>query len=352
MSPQSKPNKPLIVWLFSGCLLVFAMVVIGGITRLTESGLSIVEWNVIMGSVPPLNHQEWDQEFQKYQQSPEFKIVNSAFTIEDFKSIFWWEYLHRLLGRLVGIVFLIPFIYFYLKKQLDPTLIKKLVVIFLLGGLQGFLGWYMVSSGLVNNPHVSHFRLASHLLLAFFVCGFIFWVALDEMNLPEINYTIKSGVRTFVILIFFVLMIQILFGAFTAGLDAGRIYNTWPDMEGSLVPETVPFTIERDGISSLINNPGSIQFMHRMIAYLLSMIILGYFFYCRKQKLPNKIRSVNMIFYSLIILQIILGIFTVIYAVPVFLGVFHQLIAFCSMMVLIYLMHLLRRGQSCFHHLI
>ena len=169
-------NKKIIFWLYSGCILVFAMVVIGGITRLTGSGLSITEWKVITGTLPPLNETDWQLEFAQYQLSPQFQKINSDFNIEDFKQIYFWEYFHRLIGRMIGIVFIIPFLYFYFKKQIDKKLLPKLIIIFLLGAWQGFLGWYMVKSGLQNNPFVSHYRLAIHLVNAFLTFGYIFWL--------------------------------------------------------------------------------------------------------------------------------------------------------------------------------
>jgi len=178
------PDKSIIIWLLSGCLLIYLMVVVGGITRLSGSGLSITEWNVIMGAVPPLSQQDWQDTYQKYQQSPQFQKVNYDMKLDEFKSIFFWEYLHRLIGRLLGIVFIIPFFYFLVKKKLESNLIKKLLVIFLLGGLQGFIGWYMVKSGLIDNPHVSHYRLATHLITAFITFGFTFYVALGLIYEP------------------------------------------------------------------------------------------------------------------------------------------------------------------------
>src|SRR5688572_25205728 len=175
-----KSSRPIIIWLLSGCLFIFSMVVIGGITRLTGSGLSITEWNVIMGAVPPLNEQQWNEAFEKYQQIPQFQKLNYHFTLSDFKKIFFWEYLHRLIGRLIGLVFIIPFVYFQVKKRMSRQLTRQALLLFVLGGLQGFLGWFMVKSGLTERTSVSHIRLAIHLIAAFITFGFTFWVLLDQ----------------------------------------------------------------------------------------------------------------------------------------------------------------------------
>ncbi len=259
---NDKSKLRVSIWLYSGCFLIFLMVVIGGITRLTGSGLSITEWKPIMGSVPPLNDHDWQIAFEKYQQIPQFQKINAHFELEDFKSIYWWEFIHRQLGRLIGLVFLIPFLYFLLTKQLDKVTIRKALFLFLLGGIQGFLGWFMVSSGLAERTSVSHIRLAIHLVAAFITFGFTFWYALELRNpVSKEDTGASSGT---VKLIFSILIIQIVYGAFVAGMHAGKMYNTFPLMDGQLIP-TGMATLEPQ-VLNLLNNPVAVQFIHRIFA--------------------------------------------------------------------------------------
>lgn len=232
---KSKSDRAIVIWLLIGAFLVASMVIIGGITRLTQSGLSMVEWKLIMGSVPPMNESEWQNTFEKYQQFPEYKKLNVNYTLSDFKSIFWWEYSHRLLGRIIGIIFLIPFIFFLATKKLSTPLIKKLLFVLALGAFQGFLGWFMVKSGLVNNPHVSHYRLAAHLITALFLFAYLFnlaltigWPSNTKIRIPYYSQLLK------VLLAF--ISVQILYGAFVAGLKAGLFYPTFPTMNGVWMP--------------------------------------------------------------------------------------------------------------------
>ena len=233
-----KKNKYVVYWLLTGCFLIFVMVLVGGITRLTHSGLSISDYKLIHGTIPPMNEQEWQEAFDLYKQYPEYQKLNYHFGIEEFKDIYFWEWLHRVIGRFIGIVFIIPFLYFLFKKKLDSPTVKKCLVLLFLGGFQGFLGWYMVKSGLVDRPDVSHFRLAAHLTTAFLTFAYSLWVALDLIypEKKEINKKIRNLVRTGLV----VLLLQIIWGAFVAGLDAGFIHNYWPLMsDGKLIHETV-----------------------------------------------------------------------------------------------------------------
>ena len=214
-----KDNKKVIYWLLTGCLLIFIMVIVGGITRLTHSGLSISNYKLISGIVPPMNDVEWVEAFELYKQYPEYQKLNNYFDIEDFKDIYFWEWIHRVIGRFIGIVFLVPFVYFLIRKQLTKTTIKKSLILLALGSLQGFLGWYMVKSGLVDRPDVSHYRLAMHLTTAFLTFAYTFWVALD-LIFPD-KKTISKKLRNFIRIGLVILIIQIIYGAFVAGLDAG-----------------------------------------------------------------------------------------------------------------------------------
>ena len=321
-----RSQRSIIAWLIAGALLVVIMVVVGGITRLTQSGLSMVEWNLIMGSVPPLNEMEWQQTFDKYKESPEYNIVNYEFGLEDFKAIFWWEYIHRMLGRLIGLVFIIPFIIFLFQKRIDRSLLKKLIIIFLLGAFQGFLGWYMVKSGLVQDPHVSHYRLAAHLIAALTLFCLILWTALgliykDNKEQKFIKY---KKVRILSIIGTIVLGIQIIYGAFVAGLKAGLYYNTWPKMGNKWIPSEVLNALPREGPVSLLDNITVVQFIHRYLAWIVAAIVMVLFLRVRKNIKNVELQRGSQFLLGMTILQILLGIFTLTYQVPVSLGVIHQ----------------------------
>ena len=318
------------------------MVVIGGITRLTHSGLSMVEWNPIIGSIPPMSDADWQIPFDKYKQTPEYQIINNQFSLEEFKSIYWWEYIHRFLGRTIGVVFLIPFFYFWSKKRFDKSLLKKMFVLLSLGALQGVLGWYMVYSGLQKEPHVSHYRLAAHLISAFTVFGFTFWYALDLLypQAIEENIIIKQVKRLSVIM-FGIIVLQIIYGAFVAGLKAGLFYNTFPKMGTKFIPETVtsfdPF------YKNLIENPSGVQFIHRTIAYLAVIIVLFTWETIRKMELTKLQRRASNFMLGVVFVQFLLGIITILYAVPVTMGVLHQTGAFFLFASSLFFMHSLRK---------
>jgi cytochrome c oxidase assembly protein subunit 15 len=341
---SEKYKSQVLLWLFTGCFLVFGMVVVGGITRLTGSGLSITEWKVISGSIPPLNEAQWLESFEKYKQIPQYQQQNSHFELADFKFIYFWEFIHRLFGRLIGVVFLLGLIYFLWKKAITVELLPKLLFMFVLGGLQGFLGWYMVSSGLTQNVRVSHIRLAIHLTFAFITFGYIFWVALSQLFDREAsNGGEVTKFRKAAKILLALLTLQIIYGALVAGSKAGLIYNTWPKMYDEWVPEAMGFSFQRDGISSLINNLASVQFIHRGLAYLVTVFTLIFAF--KIWKLPNLHHSQKLATYILLIgvfSQVILGIFTLLYNVPIVLGVLHQAFAFFLFASLIYLIHRLR----------
>ena len=341
---HSASQKPVIIWLLIGCLLVYLMVLLGGITRLTHSGLSITEWKVIMGTLPPLNEDQWQLTFEKYQQSPEFKIVNNHYTLAEFKSIFWWEYLHRLLGRIIGLVFLIPFIYFLLKKKLDKKVTKNLVVIFLLGGLQGFLGWFMVKSGLVKNPDVSHYRLAAHLITAFAVFGYIFWVVLNLVYPPEKNISTNTvnSIRKISKWLFAVVILQIIYGAFVAGLNAGLIYNTFPKMGTEWIPESV--TALNPFWKNFIEGLAGVQFTHRYLAYTIVVLVFTIWYKGTKITLTERQQQAITLLVMIVLIQFLLGMFTLLYSVPLVLGVLHQTGAFVLFSSAIYLLHSIKKN--------
>lgn len=334
---MNKDNKRVIYWLLTGCLLIFLMVVVGGITRLTHSGLSITNYKLISGTLPPMNELEWQEAFDLYKQYPEYQKLNTHFTLEDFKDIYFWEWFHRFIGRMIGLVFIIPFLYFLIKKQLTKSTIKKAIILLVLGAFQGFLGWYMVKSGLVDNPDVSHYRLAAHLTTAFITFAYTFWVALDLMfpDKKQIDKNFRSLVRWGMA----ILLIQIIYGAFVAGLDAGFIHNHWPMMsEGKFMHQTV--YIEQSPLyKNFIEGKSGVQFIHRMLAYIVVIFILMIWFKAKKRNL-NKIqlKGINAMVF-IMILQFLLGVFTIINQVPVWLGVAHQIGAFLLLATMTFTLH-------------
>ncbi|WP_460218472.1 COX15/CtaA family protein [Psychroserpens sp. MEBiC05023] len=334
---MKKDNNKVIYWLLTGCVLIFIMVVVGGITRLTHSGLSISNYKLISGTIPPMNEIEWQEAFDLYKQYPEYQKLNTHFDLQDFKDIYFWEWLHRVIGRFIGLVFIIPFLYFLIRKQLSTSTIKKSILLLFMGGFQGFLGWYMVKSGLVDRPDVSHYRLAMHLTTAFLTFAFTFWVALD-LIFPK-KKDIDKKLRNFIRLGLVVLILQIIYGAFVAGLDAGFIHNHWPMMsEGKFMHETV--YIEQNPVyKNFIEGKSGVQFVHRMLAYIVVIFIVAIWLKVRKQILTKfQLIGINILLIALAI-QFILGVLTILNAVPVWLGVAHQIGAFILLSAMTFTLH-------------
>nr|WP_299384360.1 COX15/CtaA family protein [Allomuricauda sp.] len=332
-----KNNKYVVYWLLTGCALIFIMVVVGGITRLTHSGLSMSDYNLISGTLPPMNEQEWQEAFELYKQYPEFQKLNYHFTLEDFKSIYFWEWLHRVIGRFIGIVFILPFIFFLVTKRLDRSTTKKCLLLLFLGGFQGFLGWYMVKSGLVDRPDVSHYRLAAHLTTAFVTFAYSLWVALDLIytERKQIAKSFRNLIRIGLVL----LLVQIIWGAFVAGLDAGFIHNHWPLMsDGKLIHETV-YIEQQPLVKNFYEGKSGVQFVHRYLAYLVVGMVVAVWYRSRKIELSaaqsNGIKSLMV----LVGLQFLLGVLTLIYAVPLWLGVLHQVGAFFLLAAMTFTLH-------------
>jgi cytochrome c oxidase assembly protein subunit 15 len=325
-------NKKVANWLLVCCALVFAMVVLGGVTRLTGSGLSMVDWRPLMGALPPMSDEAWQKTFEMYQQTPEFLKVNADMDVDGFKGIFWLEYLHRLLGRTIGIVFLIPFLIFawrgYIQKQEWP----KYALMFVLGGLQGVLGWYMVMSGLVNNPAVSQYRLVAHLGAAFLIYAYMFWVALS-LKLPTDSQTPHPWYRKTLALATLVTV--------TVISGAGKIYNTFPMMGEYWAPPGM-FALE-PWWRNFFDNMATVQFDHRILAIATFILIVVYWIRIRKTELPARVaRGVNALLHTAV-LQVVLGIATLLLVVPVFLAATHQAVAMLLFTVALYLCHGLRR---------
>jgi len=334
---MNKDNKKVFYWLLTGCVLIFIMVVVGGITRLTHSGLSISNYKLISGTVPPMNDIEWQEAFDLYKQYPEYQKLNNHFTLQDFKDIYFWEWLHRVIGRFIGLVFIIPFIYFYLRKQLTKATIRKSIILLILGGFQGFLGWYMVKSGLVDRPDVSHYRLAAHLTTAFITFAYTFWVALDIIY-PD-KKVIQKKLRNFIRITLGVLILQIIYGAFVAGLDAGFIHNHWPMMsEGKFMHKTV-YIEQTPLIKNFIEGKSGVQFVHRILAYIVVVFISIIWTKTRKITLnKNQKNGVNALL-ILVGLQFLLGVLTILMQVPVWLGVAHQIGAFFLLTAMTFVLH-------------
>ncbi len=334
-------NKPVIIWLTILALIVYAMIIVGGITRLTNSGLSITDWQPIMGVIPPIGEQDWADVFEKYQQFPEYQTVNQGMTLADFKSIYLWEYVHRLIARAVAFVFLIPWAFFVIKKRLSGKLNFKLLLLFLLGGAQGVLGWYMVQSGLIDVPRVSHYRLAAHLALALALLGATVWqiqnlrycASTERSSAPRL---LKKLALSFTIL----LSLQIFYGALVAGLDAGIGYNTFPKMAGEWIP---PYMfIMKPVWLNIFENSTTVQFLHRTFGWLMLLATAEIWWRARKSPLTSRqTYSINLLT-GIVALQFLLGMLTVIYIVPVALAVSHQAVAALLLVTAINVNHALK----------
>jgi cytochrome c oxidase assembly protein subunit 15 len=304
-------------WLATMFCMISITIIVGGLTRLTDSGLSITEWQLFSGFLPPINETQWIKYFDLYKKIPEFQLQNYSMTLQEFKIIFWWEWMHRFLGRLIGISFLIPLIYFSFRIGFKN--LRNLYFIFILICFQGFIGWYMVSSGLVDRIDVSHFRLSIHLLIAFLIISLIFW---NYLELKNLNFS-KNGLNKLIPVIFLLFIFsQISIGAFVSGMDAGKIYNSWPLMGTSYFPDDSKF-IDLFSVSSF-SNPSLVQFMHRNLAYF----ILGFYLFILMQVYKNRITSyffIIKIIGFLLLVQIILGILTLLFGAQIFLSSMHQI---------------------------
>ena len=300
-------NKIISNWLYIGAAFILLILIVGGITRVTDSGLSMVNWKLLMGAVPPLSEESWIAKFDEYKQFPEYKEVHNHFTLTEFKSIFFWEYLHRMLGRTLSFVFLVPFLFFLYKKWLSRTLVKKLLVVFVLGGCQGLLGWYMVKSGLVDQPDVTHFRLASHLSLAFFLVGYCLWLAFDlqfENKRLDANKDFSLLAKLILLLIF----IQVIYGAFVAGLNAGRIYTTFPMMGDVWIAEGV-YAMKPLWLN-FISGIAGVQFVHRYLAMIIVAAVAYLWVKSRKYDVSNDQQKAINIMAIVVCIQFSFGVIT------------------------------------------
>jgi heme a synthase len=323
----ARANRHVAAWLLVCCALVFALVVVGGVTRLTHSGLSITEWQPIVGTLPPLSDADWDSAFAKYRLTPEYTQVNKGMSLPEFQRIFWWEYFHRLLGRLVGFVFLVPFLWFLVRRKIPPGYGAGLAVIFVLGAAQGALGWYMVKSGLIDDPRVSQFRLTAHLGLAFLIFAAIFWAALSLLSPRRADRgSAETGVastRFWAAAVAFLVFLQVLSGGMVAGIRAGFAYNTFPLMNGALVP---PEILALDPAwKNFFYNMATVQFDHRLLAWILAFAIpLLWWKIARDVRAPRVARVGANLLLAMLAVQVTLGILTLVHVVPIPLAALHQ----------------------------
>ena len=345
---QLRSQRQIAYWLLIGVGMIIIQVLIGGITRLTESGLSITEWKPITGALPPLNDAAWQTEFDRYKVTDQFKYVHQYFTLSEFKFIFFWEWFHRTWARLMGVVFLIGFIYFLASKKFEKRMIKPMIILFVLGALQGFIGWFMVKSGLVPEKYfVGHVELTTHFIAALGLLSYTLWFALSLISKEEQNVT-DTKLKNFLLLILTVLFVQLIYGGFMAGLRAAITAPTWPDINGSMIPAAIselsPFT------KNLVANPITIHFIHRGLAYLLT-ILIGIWWYRSRAVINKKLFSrLRIAVILLVLLQVLLGILTLLNATYpnrlVVLGVSHQFVAMVLLMIIVSLLFLVRKKQA------
>jgi cytochrome c oxidase assembly protein subunit 15 len=310
------------VWLLAVAAMIFAMVLVGGATRLTESGLSITEWQPVTGAIPPLSQAAWQAEFEKYKTIPQYQQMNRGMSLAEFKTIFWWEWTHRLLGRLIGVVFLLPFLWFLLRGWIDPGLRGRLGAIFGLGALQGAVGWWMVASGLAGRTEVSQYRLAFHLTLACVIYVAILWTAerLAARTAPAVAPRLRYGAVALMVLVLF----QIYLGALTAGLRAGLTYNTWPLIDGAFVPSGAHLFFDQPLWRNFFENALTVQFEHRMMAYTVLVVALLHAVDALRMKRRGAATTGAVVLALAVILQATLGVLTLLHQVPIGLGLAHQ----------------------------
>jgi len=331
---KNRNNRHVAVWLLIVCAFVFAMIVVGGVTRLTESGLSMVNWKPISGIIPPISEAEWFAEFEAYKQYPEYQTVNMGMTLDEFKNIFFWEYSHRVLGRLIGTVFAVPFFIFLFRKKIKRALKPHLWTMLVLGGCQGLLGWYMVKSGLVDRPDVSHYRLTAHLGLAVIIYIYMFWVALGLL-FPR-SPSAKGRPHRLSLVYVYLLFVQILIGGLVAGLNAGLVSNTWPLMLGKVIPEGLFFN--DPWYMNIFDNPLTIHFEHRTFAYVIALVAAALWWKLRSDNNGEVKLAANLVLLTILV-QITLGVLTIINMVAIPLAAAHQAGAVFALSAALLLFH-------------
>jgi heme a synthase len=348
---ETRLSRPVANWLLIGVAMLMMQIILGGITRLTGSGLSITEWDLITGALPPMNQAQWLEEFHKYQQSPQYRLLNSDFSLRDFKFIFFWEWFHRLWGRLIGFVFAIPFIYFLVTKKFKKDMIMPLVILFLLGGLQGAIGWIMVASGLTGDAvYVKPAKLALHFFFAMILLAYTFWFAL-KLLVKKQEILKAPSLKGFTWSIIAVLGLQFIFGALMAGFKAAPAAPTWPDINGSFVP----LLVKKNGLSGLFENPVMIHFVHRMLAYLLFILVAVWTAMAFRMHAKKVFRTARLLPVIIVFIQVLLGIFTVLSSIHIrvakwndfeWMAQLHQFTALLLLLSLVFAAFLLKGTSS------
>ncbi|MAD14119.1 MAG: cytochrome C oxidase assembly protein [Pelagibacteraceae bacterium] len=335
---QIHQKKDIFLWLLSSCLLLILLIWVGGLTRLTGSGLSITEWELFSGILPPLNQNKWNEYFDLYKQIPEYKKINYGMSLSEFKFIFWWEYIHRVLARFLVLFYIIPFVYFFLKNKIKKNETYFFLLIFIFFLLQGFMGWYMVKSGLVSDTDVSHYRLAAHLSLAIIIYCMIFWSLLNYKKKIFLNYKIATILILFLIIL---ILVQIIWGAFTSGLNAGLLYQTWPLMNEQFIANDV--NIKNIISIESLSNPSYVQLLHRLLAYFIILYTFSiYFFYFRRMNITKPFKLI----FSAICIQVVLGIFTLISNLNIYLASLHQIGSILLISCTIYTLFYVNKQQN------
>jgi cytochrome c oxidase assembly protein subunit 15 len=341
MNSHSTHERQVAIWLLVCAATVFGMIVLGGVTRLTNSGLSIVEWQPLLGIFPPINETQWLEVFEKYKTFPEYRKINAGMSLAEFKFIFYFEYFHRLLGRLIGLIFLLPLVFFWLKGRISKPLLPKLLVMFVLGGLQGLLGWYMVKSGLIDIPRVSQYRLTAHLGLAVIIYAYILWIAFGLLLKGQASEIPQyKNIHRYSVAITIVIFIMILSGGFIAGTDAGFAYNTFPLMAGALIPNGL-FALQPFWLN-FFENILTIQFNHRVLAYLIFVMVCVFVALIFRTDVDRHIKFMSLVLLATLLIQLGLGIATLLYIVPLSTASLHQANAILLFTVSLYITHQLK----------
>jgi heme a synthase len=331
---QVADNRAIRWWLLSIAVLIAAMVLVGGATRLTESGLSIVEWKPVTGTLPPLSEAQWTQAFEAYKTIPQYRELNVGMNLGEFKTIFWWEWSHRLLGRAIGVAYLLPFLWFLWRGVMGAQLRRRLWLIFGLGALQGAVGWWMVASGLSQRVEVSHYRLATHLVLALLIFAAIVWTLHRLANRPPSAASLRLKITGMALVV--LTFVQLYLGALVAGLRAGKVYNTWPDIDGAFVPSAARLFFETPWWRNLFDNALTVQFEHRMTAYMLLALAVLHAFDAVRSRAGTAAIDGALWLATAVTLQATLGILTLLYQVPIFLALAHQAVAIAVLMLAVF----------------
>ncbi|MFY0253120.1 COX15/CtaA family protein [Chitinophaga sp. 30R24] len=342
-----KNNRPVAIWLYIGVGMLIIQVLLGGITRLTGSGLSITEWQPILGAFPPMNQQAWEKAFEGYKQIAQYKYINNHFSLSDFKFIFFWEWLHRDWARLMGVVFLIPFIYFIVKKRINESMIRPMAILFVLGALQGLIGWIMVASGLnEENLYVNHIRLAVHFISALVLLCYVFWFAM-KLSVPPAEVQTVPSLRKLNVWLLALLVVQLIYGAFMAGLHTALVANTWPDINGAWVPSGM--FVQGGFATDIAHNPITIQFIHRGLAYLITILIAIWWWKAAKTPANSLLHAIRYLPLLLVLLQVLLGVLTLLNSqvkIPITFGILHQAVGMLLLLSLIWTLFLSQGRKS------